>query len=511
MLSPNLAQHERQHFSDAEECSVASLEVCNSCATAPSGEHLVNKLYMMNGHLLESCGLGLNQRLQPVSDQSRLTAPAPKLVQYVNESVVTRKMSDISGSTRPSVKWKEHSDLLCNNNISEEDNQQKEVHGQMVTIAALRPQKELFGCREVGDSECESSVVGPPSLRQQAYYAVPGAFRMRFSGGQVAPDCDATTSSSIRSSADRQQQSEDFIVEASLVEDAGNRNMASALDEPISCSFPASTSSAPAVFSAVDYVTVANSAASPLVEALPMDEGQAIRAFFQSKKVQFALCVLASIFAVLVVGTAYGVTGFGKITSTHSDKGNSDNTASASAPSSMGAAFVPTMSPTSAGDLGLVYFQSILPLDTQQELKKLDSAPSKALSWLQNNTMLESYSLRQRLQRFALATIFLSTGGDKRWFNSTGWLSNSDECGWFMTPLVQESSLTTEPCTGGDYIRLLLHDNGLRGTLPPEVGLLSTLQSLDVARNLLTGYLPSTIGQLTHLTEIVLSKYRLPH
>jgi len=75
-----------------------------------------------------------------------------------------------------------------------------------------------------------------------------------------------------------------------------------------------------------------------------------------------------------------------------------------------------------------------------------DSYQSQALSWLEGNANVGSYSDEQIIQRYALATIYFSTyavatpatdaflgAGETPagWNNTAGWLSDADECTWF--------------------------------------------------------------------------------
>ncbi|MDE2876865.1 MAG: hypothetical protein OXQ93_15600 [Gemmatimonadota bacterium] len=57
----------------------------------------------------------------------------------------------------------------------------------------------------------------------------------------------------------------------------------------------------------------------------------------------------------------------------------------------------------------------------------------------------------------------------------------------------------------GDGIWLNLHNNGLTGRIPPELGLLETLEGLDLSFNSLTGSIPSELGQLARLKELDVS------
>ena len=56
---------------------------------------------------------------------------------------------------------------------------------------------------------------------------------------------------------------------------------------------------------------------------------------------------------------------------------------------------------------------------------------------------------------------------------------------------------------------LSLHHNQLTGTIPPELGGLSNLQQLYLNNNQLTGAIPSELGSLQHLTSLWLSNNQL--
>jgi hypothetical protein len=166
------------------------------------------------------------------------------------------------------------------------------------------------------------------------------------------------------------------------------------------------------------------------------------------------------------------------------------------------ASSAPSSAPTSQGDLQLEYFVGVaLPDYTRAALTRTNSPQTMALSWLQNNTDLESYSLSRRLQRFALATFYFSTGGSKRWIKDYGWLTDQDECTWFS------SEIDSPICKDNVFKVLSLQSNGLRGTIAPEISLLSSLELLRVNENIITGFLPSTIGDLIDLKEIRLCKF----
>jgi hypothetical protein len=289
-------------------------------------------------------------------------------------------------------------------------------------------------------------------------------------------------------------------------------------------------------------------ASSPVVEAHRVDENHAIRMFFQNRKVQFGLSLVTALFVVLVVGTVVGVTGLGREKPLTFPSGGGDSSSSLwGEKETIPTTVPPTSAPTVPGDLDLSYFvRMALPSYTQESLQQSDSAQSLALQWLrENNTLLETYSLDRRLQRFALATFFYSTRGPKRWFNKAGWLTDAHECDWYQgvvgvgaTSLpegggganesmilmpsntsnnnnnnnntnsnnndIDESELRMACNDKKEYVRLSLPQGGLRGTFPAEMSLLSSLMFLDVPGNIITGSLPSTMGKLTRLQELQL-------
>jgi hypothetical protein len=91
---------------------------------------------------------------------------------------------------------------------------------------------------------------------------------------------------------------------------------------------------------------------------------------------------------------------------------------------------------------------------------------NKALNWLAGNTNLNTYSNETKIQRYALATLYYSTGGGETWGQTSSWLTNEDECGsWDRLWTVCSNKVVTE---------LALPD-GLKGTIPDEIALLSDL------------------------------------
>lgn len=149
----------------------------------------------------------------------------------------------------------------------------------------------------------------------------------------------------------------------------------------------------------------------------------------------------------------------------------------------------------------LQLFNLLLPLssDDGQSMAVIGAPQNQALTWLAGSPNFSSLTDAQKIQRYALATFFYSTEGEQ-WSVKNLWLSEENECSWF--------SRSNTPCDGaGSFIDLSLGFNQVGGILPPEIGLLTALQSLSLSGDtaiVLSGTLTSEIGRLTALTTLSL-------
>jgi hypothetical protein len=117
----------------------------------------------------------------------------------------------------------------------------------------------------------------------------------------------------------------------------------------------------------------------------------------------------------------------------------------------------------------------------------------------------------------ALVALFESTQGTS-WTEHPGWLELDTPCTWYGVTCeeshVTELVLFNNGLTGslppelGDltHLRVIrMFHNQLSGTISPRLGSLSSLMELDLARNELSGEVPSELGNLTNLTWLNLS------
>ena len=103
--------------------------------------------------------------------------------------------------------------------------------------------------------------------------------------------------------------------------------------------------------------------------------------------------------------------------------------------------------------------------------------PDEPVTRAQMATFL--YRMAPRLDRQALVAIFDATGGPN-WKKSTNWLTD--------VPIGEWYGVGTD--SGGRVAGLRLVDNGLNGAIPPEIAILTNLEDLQLADNVLLGCIP---------------------
>jgi hypothetical protein len=138
-------------------------------------------------------------------------------------------------------------------------------------------------------------------------------------------------------------------------------------------------------------------------------------------------------------------------------------------------------------------------------LSHLDSPEYMALQWVAADPDVANvlYSNRKIVQRWALAVLFFVANGDS-WYQSNNWLLFTDECTWF-------SKASGSICdSDGLLITLDLQDNGLVGTLPPQISLLLNLRTLNLQDNRLQGSIPMELSFLSNSLSKFLDGFYRP-
>ena len=126
-----------------------------------------------------------------------------------------------------------------------------------------------------------------------------------------------------------------------------------------------------------------------------------------------------------------------------------------------------------------------------------------AYEWLLSQDNVDDLSPTELEQKFSLATIFYSTGGEKV-EELEGWLDpNTNECEWFGVECVDstvadDSALQSRQAIG-IVVKLQLAEVGLEGEIPSEILLLKDMKELVIYGNNLEGELPAGLYNLTNL------------
>ena len=92
-----------------------------------------------------------------------------------------------------------------------------------------------------------------------------------------------------------------------------------------------------------------------------------------------------------------------------------------------------------------------------------------------------------------LAVLYFATSGDQ--WSSANWMDANDHNTWHGVATYSSTN----------YVEVLsLHSNALNGTIPVEIGDLTSLTALHLSNNDLSGTIPAEIGNLTSLTDLSL-------
>ena len=109
--------------------------------------------------------------------------------------------------------------------------------------------------------------------------------------------------------------------------------------------------------------------------------------------------------------------------------------------------------------------------------------------------------------RYALAVLYYATSGETTWINQFNFLQpNEDVCIWNYLSPTRNAGMEGVICDDDQVITgIWFANNGLKGTIPKEIGSLSTLETIGIIGNpQLTGSIPETFeGSLTSLREFI--------
>jgi hypothetical protein len=206
----------------------------------------------------------------------------------------------------------------------------------------------------------------------------------------------------------------------------------------------------------------------------------------RQRRKRFALIIgIVVVIVAIAVGVAVGV-------------GGSPSPQETVAPTA-----APTFSPVPEEIVALI---APLSFDDGASLNDPSSPQSAAARWLAGNEFLDTYSDARKIQRYAMATFYYSTNGDK-WKETQGWLSDGNECTeWWYAEF--DSDNDRLKCDANNMVTdILIEENNLAGTLPDEIAFLSsTFFEIEMGENNIQGTLPSVLGLMTNLKRFDIGK-----
>jgi hypothetical protein len=140
-----------------------------------------------------------------------------------------------------------------------------------------------------------------------------------------------------------------------------------------------------------------------------------------------------------------------------------------------------------------------LVLTFSPDVSTLGSPQNLALNWIlyedNRNLSINDVTL---LQRYAVGVIYYALGG-ANWPIGSSWITENSECKY---PGIS--------CNGlGVVTTIAMVENGLEGTLPPELSLLDELEFIDFSDNKISGAIPPQLAALDSLESLLLQNNNL--
>ena len=135
----------------------------------------------------------------------------------------------------------------------------------------------------------------------------------------------------------------------------------------------------------------------------------------------------------------------------------------------------------------------LYPDNSTSPLLNSSTPQSKALTWMTYNDKYKSSSNDDLIQRYTIVVLYFSFYANT-WNRNINWMTHSDVCRWYGVLCYNYPNNIT-------VNQILLNDNGLKGSIPPEISLLHELDHIDLGNNYITGAIPSSIGLLSKLCK----------
>jgi hypothetical protein len=121
-----------------------------------------------------------------------------------------------------------------------------------------------------------------------------------------------------------------------------------------------------------------------------------------------------------------------------------------------------------------------------------------AREWLRTSRDIMEFKPERIRQRFAMAILYCEFNGDN-WLEGDFWLSDLHECDWYTL-------VGVDPCGRREQYQIIRsYGQQMRGTLPPELSMISTLWEVTLSDNLIEGTIPPEYYKLSKLETLGLA------
>jgi hypothetical protein len=140
----------------------------------------------------------------------------------------------------------------------------------------------------------------------------------------------------------------------------------------------------------------------------------------------------------------------------------------------------------------------VLPVRTRPLVDIEGTCQHWAREWLRTSRDIMEFKPERIHQRFAMAILYCEFNGDN-WLEGDFWLSDLHECDWYTL-------VGVDPCGRREQYQIIRsYGQQMRGTLPPELSMLSTLWEVTLSDNLIEGTIPSEYYKLSKLETLGLA------
>jgi hypothetical protein len=118
--------------------------------------------------------------------------------------------------------------------------------------------------------------------------------------------------------------------------------------------------------------------------------------------------------------------------------------------------------------------------------------------WLRSGEGVMEFQFDRIRQRYTMALFYCELDGDN-WLDGELWLTEAHECDWY-------SIVGVDPCSRTEEYQIIRGSGQLmRGTLPPELSMISSLWEITLFDNMIFGTIPEDFTRLSQLDTIALS------